>query len=105
MTNITRKKLKKSSQRESGLNHIICGIASKNDVAVGFSYSSLLNKNPVDSSQLIGRMIQNIRLCQKYKVKTVIGSFSERPFEMRARHDITSLFTMLGAGTSIEKNL
>ena len=35
-------------------------------------------------------------LCQKYKVKIVIGSFSEKPYELRASHDIASLFAMLG---------
>ncbi len=44
----------------------------------------------------MGRMIQNIALCQKYKVKTVISSFSEKPFEMRAPHDVMSMFAMLG---------
>ena len=83
-------------QRASGLNHIICELASKNNVAIGFSYSSLFNKNSADTPLLIGRMMQNITLCQKYKVKTIIGSFSEKPYDMRAPHDVISLFTMLG---------
>lgn len=83
-------------QRASGLNHIICELASKNNVAIGFSYSSLFNKNHTYASQLIGRMMQNISLCRKYKVKTVIGSFSNNPFHLRSPHDLISLFTLLG---------
>jgi len=83
-------------QRASGLNHIICELAGKNNVAIGFSYNSLFNKNAQIASSLIGRMMQNIFLCQKYKVKTSIGSFSSRPFEMRNSHDLASLFTTLG---------
>lgn len=83
-------------QRASGLNHILCELAKKNNVAVGFSYGLLLNKNENNKSIMIGRIIQNINLCQKYKVKTVIGSFSESPFDLRSGHDITSLFAMLG---------
>lgn len=83
-------------QRASGLNHIICEIAKKNNVAVGFSYSSLFNKNSQEVSLLIGRVVQNIALCKKYKVKTVIGSFSGNPYDMRAQHDVMCLFTMLG---------
>ena len=83
-------------QRASGLNHVICELASKNNIAIGFPYSSLLNKNSTTTSLIIGRMMQNIALCKKYKVKTIIGCFSEKPFEMRAQHDITSLFAMLG---------
>lgn len=83
-------------QRASGLNHVICELAKKNNVVIGFSYSSLFNKSDSVTSLLIGRMMQNIRLCQKYKLKTVIGSFSERPFDLRLPHDVKSLFTMLG---------
>lgn len=83
-------------QRASGLNHHICELANKNNVAVGFSYSSLFNKNLIFASAIIGRMIQNIKLCQKYKVKMVTGSFSDKPFDVRAPHDIASLFAMLG---------
>ncbi len=83
-------------QRASGLNHIICELAKKNNVAVGFSYSLLSNKDENSKSIMIGRIIQNINLCRKYNVKTVIGSFSENPFDLRSVHDIMSLFAILG---------
>lgn len=85
-------------QRASGLNHVLCEMAAKNNVAVGFPYISLFNKTPEESSLIIGRMMQNIKLCQKYKVKIVIGSFSSKPFDLRAPHDIRALFAMLGMG-------
>ena len=85
-------------QRASGLNHIICELARKNNVTIGFSYSSLFSKNTTVSSLFMGRMMQNINLCQKYNIKTAIGSFSDKPFEMRAPHDMASLFSMLGMG-------
>jgi len=83
-------------QRASGLNHIICELAGKNNVAVGFSYSSLFNKKPETSSLIMGRMMQNIALCRKYKVKTAIASFAPSPYELRAPHDIASMFAVLG---------
>ena len=83
-------------QRASGLNHILCELANKNNIMIGFSYSSLFNKNPETSALIMGRMMQNIALCQKYKVKTAIGSFSQNPFEIKAHHDVASLFSMLG---------
>src|SRR3989338_1306129 len=84
------------SQKASGLNHILCELVRKNNIIIGFSYSQLFNKDGQISSLLIGRMIQNIRLCRKYKVKTVIGCFSEEPYDMRSAYDISSLFTLLG---------
>ncbi len=94
-------------QRASGLNHILCELARKNNVAVGFSYSSLFNnKNTSITPTIIGRMMQNIALCQKYKVKTIIGSFAEEPFDLRSQYDVTSLFTMLGMdGKKIKESL
>ena len=83
-------------QRASGLNHILCELANKHNVVIGFSYSTLFSKDSQKISLLMGRMMLNIKLCQKYKVKTVIGSFSEKPFEMRSPFDITSLFTIFG---------
>lgn len=92
-------------QRASGLNHILCELLRKNNVAVGFSYSSLFNKNPANTSLLIGRMMQNISLCQKYRVKTLVGSFSSKPFDLRSSHDVTSLFFTLGMNSKMIKGL
>ncbi|MBI2656040.1 hypothetical protein HYX06_06475 [Candidatus Woesearchaeota archaeon] len=81
-------------QRASGLNHILCELARKNNVSIGFSYSSIINnKTP---AVIIGRMMQNIILCKKYKVNTIFASFSSNPFELRQPHDILSLFRLLG---------
>lgn len=82
-------------QRASGLNHIVCELAKKNKIFIGFSYSSLLN-DEYNSLVLIGRMAQNIKLCRKYNVKTIIGSFAENPFSLRAPHDISNLFKLFG---------
>ena len=90
-------------QRASGLNHIMCELARKNNIYVGFSYSSLLN-NEANSPVLIGRMIQNIKLCQKYKVKTAIGAFAENPFDLRAPHDLFNLFKIFGMDEGNVKN-
>ena len=82
-------------QRASGLNHILCELAAKNKVSVGFSYSSLINSK--NAPVLLGRMIQNLGLCRKYKVNTAIASFSSNPFGLRQPHDAASLFKLLGA--------
>lgn len=85
-------------QRASGLNHVLCELAKKNGVAIGISYSSLINKNQEYASLLMGRMMQNIKLCQKHKTKIMIGSFSDNPFHLRNSHDVTNLFVILGMG-------
>ena len=91
-------------QRGSGLNHVLCALAKKNDVAIGFSFASILEKIGSQRAQLLGRMMQNIRLCRKYKVKTVIASFATDPWQMRSPHDLQSFFIMLGMHPSEAKN-
>ena len=78
--------------RASGLNQVLCKIAHENKVAIGFSFSTILNLE----SKVFGRISQNIKLCRKYKVKTVIASFAKKPYEMRSTHDLIALFICLG---------
>jgi len=81
-------------QRASGLNQILCKLAEQNNVAIGFSLSSILDSK--NKHIILGRIMQNIKLCRKYKVKTIIASFSQNPLEMRSPHDTISLFETLG---------
>ena len=80
--------------RASGLNHILCKLAKEKKVAIGFSLSLILNDK--NRHVILGRMMQNIMLCEKFKLKTMIASFAQEPYEMRSVHDIKSLFEILG---------
>lgn len=82
-------------QRASSLNHILCRLAKEKNVIIGFSLSSILNAG--NKSVVLGRMVQNIKLCRKFKVKTVIASFAQKPLDMRSNHDMISLFKSLGS--------
>ena len=81
-------------QRASGLNHILCKSAKENDIIIGFSLSPILNAE--NKHTVLGKIMQNIVLCRKFKVKTAIVSFARNPFEMRSPHDLISLFNVLG---------
>ncbi len=85
--------------RASGLNQVLCKIAQQNKVAIGFSFSSILNLN----TKVLGRIRQNIKLCRKYKVKTAIASFASKPYEMRSPHDLIALFICFGMHPSEAK--
>ena len=82
------------TQRDSGLNHVLCALAKQNDVAIGFSFSDLLNSS--HRSMLLGRMLQNVRLCRKYKVRMVVASFAKDPKEMRSAYDLLAFGQVLG---------
>jgi len=80
-------------QRASGLNHILCSLARKNNIAIGFSFASILNAR--DRHEILGRITQNLRMCKRFKVKTIMASFAKNPYEMRSMHDLMSLFKLL----------
>ena len=82
--------------KASGLNQVLCKLASKRKISIGFSFSSLLNASNYRRAQIIGRMMQNIKLCRKYKVKTVIASFASTPYEMRSAKDLEAFFSVIG---------
>lgn len=82
------------TQRDSGLNHVLCALAKENDVAIGFSFSDLLNSNY--RSIVLGRMMQNVRLCRKYKVRMVVASFAKDPWEMRSAYDLLAFAQVVG---------
>ncbi|MBD3354594.1 hypothetical protein GF361_01255 [Candidatus Woesearchaeota archaeon] len=79
--------------RYSGLNQVLCKLAAKNNVVIGFAFSELLNssKKPI----IMGRMMQNIRFCKKYNCKVLIGSFAKSPFELRSDKQLQSIKRLL----------
>jgi RNase P/RNase MRP subunit p30 len=67
--------------RHAGLNIEFCRSAHKNEVAIGFSFEKLFEKS--NRAQHIGRTIQNVKMCRKYKLDVVLANFSF--FEKRIR--------------------
>ena len=79
-------------QRASGLNHILAKACAKNKVAIGFSMYSILSANPKMRSIILGRMMQNIKICRKLKVHMKVASFAKSPGGMRNPADLKALF-------------
>ena len=59
--------------RNSGLNQVLCRLASKNQIGIGFDFNFLYNSK--ERGRVIGRMMQNVILCRKFKVKMIVGCF------------------------------
>lgn len=76
--------------RNSGLNQVLCRLAKKNDIAIGFNLNDVLNAK--EKYNILGRMMQNVRLCRKYKVKMVIIDFKEE----RSKEELRSFGISLG---------
>lgn len=82
--------------RNSGLNHVLCTFAHKNEIKVGVSFSELLHATESLKSIILGRIRQNARLCRKYKVPITLASFAFDVYCMRTPYDLTSFGISLG---------
>ncbi len=82
--------------RNSGLNHILCKIAYENDKAIGINFNYLLDLNENKRITALGRIMQNIRLCRKYRVKVFIINIINKWDDERSAKDLKSLGTLLG---------
>ncbi len=82
--------------RNSGLDHVICELAKKNDTTIGFNFNEVLTSQGVLRAEKLGRMMQNVRLCRKHKLRMLIGSFAKNKWQMRSRNDLISFGIVLG---------
>lgn len=76
-----------------GLDQILCSIIQNESKTIGFSFSALLNST--ERSKLLGRMMFNMKLCQKYNVKTLLSTFANSPWEIRSRKDLEAMGRIL----------
>lgn len=82
--------------RRSGLNQVLCKLAAKNDVAIGFDFSYLLNSTGKQRARILGRMRQNVKFCKKYKVKMIFSSFAKTKYELRSNDFLKVFSNILG---------
>lgn len=82
--------------RSSGLNDVLCKLAKKNKVSIGFSFSEILNSSGIQRSEILSRMRQNVRLCGKYEVSMKIFSLAKEPYELRAKDALLCFGRVLG---------
>ena len=82
--------------RNSGLNQMLLKLAQKNDIAIGFCLSSVLEHQGIKRSAILGRMMQNVVLCRKYKVRMVLCSFAKDIWGLRSASDLQSFGRVIG---------
>lgn len=82
--------------RNSGLNQVLCKLAYKNDVAIGFDFNDVLKAKDSERINLIGRMKFNVKLCNKYNVKMYVCNSTKNIDEIRSDGDLISFGRILG---------
>lgn len=87
-------------QRDSGFNHVLAKLAKKKNISLGINLDEIINSKPKGKSEILARVRQNIKLCNKNKLKMKFISN-----EKRDRYNLKSLGLVLGMPTWMTKNL
>ena len=82
-------------QRNSGLNHVLAKIAKKTDITLGINLDEIIEAKPKEKAEIISRITQNIKLCNKNKLKMKFISSKHS----RDIYDLKSLGLILGMPT------
>jgi RNase P/RNase MRP subunit p30 len=91
-------------QRNSGFNHVIAKIAKKKNTTIGINLDEIVeSKNPKEKAEILARIHQNIKLCNKNKLK--MKFIAQKESNNRNLHDLKSLGLILGMPTWMTKNL
>jgi len=88
-----------TKQRDSGFNEIIAKIFKKNNIALGFNVSELINSK--HKERILARLSQNVKLCARLRVK-IKFIYDEKKVDLI---DIKSLGSVLGMQTWMTKKL
>ena len=89
---------RKDSQKQldSGLNHVLAEIASKNKVAIGINLAEIQSLDKKSKAQRLAKIKQNIKLCRKSKTLIKVLNFQDK---LNAHNFLVSL----GASTEQAK--
>ena len=85
-------------QRNSGFNQVMAKIAKKNKIQIGINFDELLSSK--NKEKIISRLIQNIKLCNKYKIQMIFISKNKQ-----SKLNLISLGLVLGMPTWMTKDL
>ena len=90
----------KMKQRDSGFNHVLAKLAKKRNVVIGINLDEVAFADTNEKSGIIARIRQNIKICNKNKIKMVFISKQERN-----KYDLRSLGLVLGMPTWMTREL
>ena len=86
-------------QRNSGFNQVLSKLAKKKNVTVGINIEEILKAEKEEKAEMLARVRQNVRLCNKNKLKMTFFP------ELKDKYDLKSLGLVLGMPTWMTKNL
>ncbi len=92
----------RQKQRDSGLDSVMAKLAKKKNIAIGIDYDELIESGGKEKAEILSRIKQNIKLCNKERLKMKLLA---SPKNKRNEHDLMALGLVLGMPTNIIKDL
>lgn len=90
-------------QRNSGLNQVLAKMAKKKNIAIGVNLDEIINSEGKQKAKILARISQNIRICNKNKLKMEIIVLDKK--NDRNIYDLRALNLVLGMPTNMIKEL
>ncbi|MCX6747135.1 MAG: hypothetical protein NTU63_03310 [Candidatus Pacearchaeota archaeon] len=88
-------------QRNSGFNQVLAKMAKKKGIVIGINLDEIVNSEGKEKSEILARIRQNIKVCNKNKLKMKFIHISKT----RNIYDLKALGIVLGMPTIMIKNL
>jgi len=93
----------KQKQRDSGFNQVMAKLAKKNNVTIGINLDEIIESQPIKRQEILARIKQNVRLCNKNKLK--MKFITQKSENNRDIYDLKALGLVLGMPTWMTKSI
>jgi len=86
-------------QRDSGLNEILCKIATKNNIKIGINIKEIQKLSKKQKAIVLARIIQNIQLCKRTKTQIIFIP------ELKKQKALSFFLVLKGSTQSLSNNI
>jgi len=83
-------------RKDPGLNHVLVKEAAKNNVAIEINFRSIMLSTKSTRALVIKHMMENVKLCKKYKAPIITCSGAISHWQLRDPKVLISTAVMLG---------
>jgi len=84
------------NRKDSGLNHVMVKLATKNNVAIEVNFREILQSSKNTRSVIMHNIAENVRLCKKYKTPIIICSGAASHWQLKDPKVLISMGCLLG---------
>lgn len=97
---IFRNKMDFIHHQNSGINHVLCNLANERDIGMFFSLNFVLGQNK-NIAKEFGRISQNIKFCQKYKVDVLLNFAISNVNQIKSCNQLKKISTLFNLSSQM----